>query len=300
MTQGTETIWKGVLKRDRTLRKALSDTSVVKSCDDLVNDNPLAGFDTGIAGDGSELGIDDLFASLDTGFTDDESELYETEKAVAIVFKESVDFWLSQSRRALEHALLSMGLTRDVFPTNRPLLVFGSRKTGLTRPEYHQVEVERKGWPSRLYSTKSLTSTAAAKILASSATGTSSMTDPMCFEAETVAAEVPNPLLADDRWIVVWPELESLPEMTEKEPQWGQVRRVVWCVDRDKIGPRDLLDWLSRFWQDTPIRIALFRSTSFVRKEKNEVAQSNVLPKVRRMLEKFDTIKGLPWIVVGP
>ena len=64
--------------------------------------------------------------------------------------------------------------------------------------------------------------------------------------------------------LLLWPKLESLPEMTEKGPLWKQVRRVVWCVNRKKMGPRDVIDWLSRFWQDTPIRIALFRATSFV------------------------------------
>ena len=328
MSQGTETLWKGVLKRDRALRKALSDTSVIQSCDDPVNDNTLAGFDTGIADDGSELETDDLFAGFDTGldddapqpldddpfagfnteFDDDESELYESENAVDVLFKDSVDLWLSRSHLALEHVLLAMGLTGDVFPTNRPLLIFGSHRSRLTAPEYHRVEVTRESWPRRLQATELLTSIAAAKILASSATGTSSMPDPMCFDGETVAVEVPNPLLARDRWIVLWPELKVLPEQAREETdteaalhQWGRVRRVVWCVNREQMGPRDVIDWLFRFWQDTPIRIALFRAASFVYGEKDEVAQSKVLPKVRRTLEeKFDIIKGHPWIVVEP
>ena len=293
MSQGTATLWERVLKRERGLKKALSDASVVESNDDPVNDNPLAGFDTGIADDGSELETDDLFADFDTEFDDDESEPDEAEEVVDVLFEELADLWLSRSRLALEHALLSMGLKRDVFPTNRPLLIFGSHRSRLTAPEYHRVEVTREGWPRRLHATEPLTSTDAAEILAPSHSILS------CFEGETVAVEVPNPLLARDRWIVLWPELKVLPEAAELH-QWRRVRRVVWCVNREQIGPRDVIDWLSRFWQETPIRIALFRATSFVHGEKDEVTQSKVLPKVRRTLEKFDTIKNQPWIVVGP
>ena len=239
-----------------------------------------------------ETADDGLESSVDVG-----------QKVVDVHFEKSADLWLTRSDiepkdAPLKDALRLVGLTSDVLPIKRPLLVFGSHRIGLTGPEYHRIEVERDGWPSRLYSTGRLTSTDAVKILASSETGTSSIPDSTCFEGKTVAVEVPNPLLARNRWIVLWPKLESLPVRAGE--QWGQVRRVVWCVDRDKIGPWDLLDWFSRFWQDTPIRIVLLRSTSFVRKEKDEVAQSKVLPKVRRTLEKFDVIKGHPWIVVGP
>ncbi len=315
MSQGIVALWERVLERDRALKKTLSDASVVESSDD-----PLDDFDTSIPDDGSEPETDDPFADLDLDiefdddesepdgsepdgsepetddpfadldldieFDDDESEPDEAEKIVDVLFEESADLWLSRSRLALEHALLSMGLTRDVFPTKRPLLIFGSHRSRIIAPEYHRVEVTREGWPCRLQSTELLTSTAAAKILASS------------HEGETVAVEVSNPLLARDRWIVLWPKLEVLPEVTELH-QWQQVRRVVWCVNREQIGPQDVIDWLAR-WQNTPIRIALFRVTSFLHGEQDEVAQSKVLPRVRRTLKKFDAIKSQPWTVVGP
>ena len=313
MSKDAAALWERVLERDPELQEALSSTRVVESGDDPVNDNPLAGLNTGIADDGAEPETDDPFAGFDTGFDDDalqpldddpfagfntefdddESELYEAENAVDVLFKDSADLWLSRSHLALEHALLSMGLERDVFPTNRPLLIFGSHCSSLTAPEYHRVEITREGWPRRLHATEPLTSTDAAKILASSHSMLS------CFEGETVAVEVPNSLLAHDRWIVLWPELKVLPETSELH-QWRRVRRVVWCVNREQIGPRDVIDWLSHFWKDTPIRIALFRAASFIHEEKDEVAQSKVLPKIRRTLEKFDVIKNQPWIVVGP
>ena len=322
MSQGTADLWERVLKRKRGLKKALSDASVVDSSDDL-----LAGFDTGIADDGSEPETDDPFAGLNTEFDDNdpsaglntesddddpfaglntefddddpsasfdtESERYEAENAVDILFEESADLWLSRSRLALEHVLLSMGLTRDVFPTNRPLLLFGSHRSRPIAPEYHRVEVTREGWPRRLHVTESLTSTDAAKVLASSHSILSH------FEGETIAVEVPNPLLARARWIVLWPELKVLPEAAELH-QWRRVRRVVWCVNKEQIGPRDVIDWLSHFWQDTPVRIGLFRAASLVRGEKDEGVRSKVLPKVSRALEKFNAIKNQPWIVVEP
>ena len=70
-------------------------------------------------------------------------------------------------------------------------------------------------------------------------------------------------------------------------------------VNREQIGRRDTLDWLVRFWQNTPIRIALFRAASFVDDEKDEAARSRVLSRIRRTLERFDGIKGYPWTVVG-
>ena len=306
MSQGTADIWERVLKRKRGLKKALSDASVVDSSDDPIDD-PFAGFDTAFDDDGPSAALntesddDDPFAGLNTAFDDDgpsaglntESERYEAENAVDILFEEAADLWLSRSRPALEHVLLSMGLTRDVFPTNRPLLIFGSHRSRLIAPEYHRVEVPREGWPRRLHVTESLTITDAAKVLASSHSTLSH------FEGETIAVEVPNPLLARDRWIVLWPELKVLPEAAELH-QWRRVRRVVWCVNREQIGPRDVIDWLSHFWQDTPVRIGLFRAASLVRGEKDEGVRSKVLPKVSRALEKFNAIKNQPWIVVEP
>ena len=196
----------------------------------------------------------------------------------------------------------------EIFPTNRPLLIFGSHRTEITEPEYHRVEVKREGWPSRLHSTEPLPVNTAAEILASSANGSRLTGSPPYFEGETIAVEVPNPLLAADRWIVMWPVLDSLPERVREDSttelaelnQWERVRRVVWCVDKEQIGRRDTLDWLSRFWQDTPIRIALFRAASFVDHKEDEAAQSKMLPRIRYTLEKFARIKGHPWIVVGP
>lgn len=305
-------LWKRVLVKHRGLEKEIEVFS--DSSDDQVNDepkpaaddDPLAGFNTEIDGGVTEpVTSGDPSANPNVEIADggSKSSAGAGQKVVDVHFEKSADLWLTRSDiepkdAPLKDALRLVGLTSDVLPIKRPLLVFGSHRIGLTGPEYHRIEVERDGWPSRLYSTGRLTSTDAVKILASSETGTSSIPDSTCFEGKTVAVEAPNPLLARNRWIVLWPKLESLPVRAGE--QWGQVRRVVWCVDKDKIGPWDLLDWFSRFWQDTPIRIALFRSTSFVRKEKDEVAQSKVLPKVRRTLEKFDVIKGHPWIVVGP
>lgn len=327
MSQGAAALWERVLERDLGLKEALS--SAVESGDDPVDASPLDDFDTSISDDGSEP-EDDSFADFDTEFRDDEvepadplaefdtrfdddeaklteldnvdltiriddegSEPNQAENVVDETFEESADLWLSRSHPALEHALLSMGLTRDVSPTRRPLLIFSSHRSKLAAPEYHRVEVKPEGWPRRLQSTKPLTSTAAAKILASSHSSSP------CFEGETVAVEAPNPLLTRDRWIVLWPKLEALPDPAEFQ-QRRQVRRVVWCVDREQIGPRDVIDWLSSSWPDIPIRIALFRAASFIHEEKDELAQSKVLPRVHRTLEKFNGVKSRPWIVVGP
>ena len=329
MNQGAAALWDRVLERDPKLKEALSSTYAVESGDEPVDADPLAGPNTEIADDGAEP-EDDPFASLDTEFRDDEAESTDpfaefdprfdddeatqtelddfdptiriddegaepnqAENAVDVTFEESADLWLSRSHLSLEHALLSMGLKRDVRPPNRPLLIFSSHRSKLTAPEYHRVEVAPDGWPPRLQSTEPLTSTAAAKILASSHSVSP------CFEGETVAVEVPNPLLARDRWIVLWPELKDLPDPM-KLPQWQKVRRVVWCEDSEQIGPRDVIDWLSRSWPDTPIRIALFRASSFVHDEKDAEAKLKKLSGVRRALGKFDRIKSHPWIVVGP
>lgn len=290
MNQGVADLWERILERDPELKEALSSARIVESGDDSVDADPLTGPNTEIADDGAGPETDDPFAGFDTGFDDDESELYEAENAVDVLFKDSADLWLSRSHLALEHALLSMGLKRDVFPTSRPLLIFSSHRSKLA---YHRVEVTQDGWPHRLQSTESLTNTAAAKILASSHS-----VSPY-FEGETVAVEVPNPLLVCNRWIVLWPGLKDLPDPAEFK-QWQQVRRVVWCEDREQIGPRDVIDWLSRSWSDTPIRIALFRATSFVHGEKDTEEKLKKLSGVRRALGKFDRIKSHPWIVVGP
>ena len=289
-------LWERVLAKHRELEVALSDDSEVEPCDEepTTEDDPFADFN-------SEFGDEDSEPTASDEQNDGLSEPGTPVPVVEMTFKEAANLWLSQSRRELEHALQSIEVTTgEVFPTKRPLLVFGSHRTGLTEPEYHRVKVEREGWPHRLYSTERLTSTAAAKMLASSETGTDESSDPTCFEGETVAVEVPNPLLADDRWIAIWPELKLLPELKKKSHQWERVRRVVWCVNRDQIGPQDVLNWLSRFWQDIPVRVVLFRAASFVRGEQDGLAQSKALPRVRRTLEKFNSVKGHPWIVVGP
>ena len=306
MSRSVAALWERVLERDPKLKEALSSARVVEPGGEPVDDDPFIVIDTKFRDDG-EVKSTDPFADFDTGFDDDEAVRTElddfdptieadddeakpnqAENVVDVTFEESADLWLSRSRLALEHALLSMGLTRDVFPTNRPLLVFGSHRSKLAEPEYHRVEVSQDGWPRRLQSTEPLTSTDAAKILASSHS-----------EDEIVGAEIPNPLIARGRWIVLWPELKTLPE-TAKLHQWQRVRRVVWCIDKDQIGPRDVIDWLSSSWPDIPIRIALFRAASFVHEQEDEVAQSKVLPRVHRTLEKFNGIKSHPWIVVGP
>ena len=286
MSQDAEALWGRVLERDSELKEALSNNGVVESGDDPVNDKPLVDSATGIADDGSEQETDDLL-DVDTGFDDDEAE-----EVVDVLFEELADLWLSRSDLALRHALLSMGLTR-VFPTSRPLLIFSSHRSKLAAPEYYRVEVTPDGWPRRLQFTEPLTSTAAAKILASSHSISP------CFEGETVAVAVPNSLLARDRWIVLWPELKDLPDRS-KFQQWRQVRRVVWCVNKEQIGPRDVIHWLSNSWPDIPIRIALFRAASFVHEERDTEAKLKKLSRVRRSLEKFDRIKSHPWIVVGP
>ena len=325
-------IWKRVLERHTELITALSDNSEVESCDELIGDDLFADFDPEFNVEDSEpavnddpsddQGVDDPFADSNADFDTDfdvedqapaiNDELNDALASVPVVdraFKDSADLWLTQARTGLEHALSAMGIGfSEIFPTKRPLLIFGSRQLELTMPEYHRVEVKQKGWPCRLHSTERLTVSVAAGILASSVDGSSLSENPPYFEGETVAVEVPNPLLADPRWIVMWPVLDSLPERTREDSttesaelhQWKRVRRVVWCVNREQIGRRDTLDWLAHFWQNTPIRIALFRAASFVDDEKDEAARSRVLSRIRRTLERFDGIKGYPWTVVGP
>ena len=255
-----------------------------------------------------EINIEDSALAVNDEPNDAPANAGTSVPVVDRTFEDSADLWLTQARKGLEHALSAMGIRfSEIFPTNRPLLVFGSRRTELAEPEYHRVKIKREGWPCRLHSTEPLTVNAAATILASSVDEPLTENPPY-FEGETVAVEVPNPLLAADRWIVLWPILESLPEWAREAStaestelhQWERVRRVVWCVNRKQIGPRDVLSWLSRFWRDTPIRIALFRAASFVDEKRDMTAQSRALPRVRQTLEKFDGIKGHPWIVVGP
>ena len=298
MSQDVAALWERVLERDPELKEALSSTRVVESADEPLGDDPSAGPDTEFENEEAESAdpldaFDPTIIVDDDGVDDDEAEPNQAENAVDVTFEESADLWLSRSRRALEHALLSMGLTTKVFPTNRPLLIFASRRSKLAEPEYHRVEVAPNGWPRHLQSTEPLTSTAAEILVRSSHSNSP------CFEGETVAVEVPNPLLARDRWIVLWPELKYLPDQPEL-PQGRRVRRVVWCVDKEQIGPRDVIDWLSNSWPDIPIRIALFRAASFVHDEKDTEAKLKKLSGVRRALGKFDRIKSHPWIVVGP
>ena len=319
MSQGAAALWERVLERDPELKEALSSTRVVESGDDSVDADPFADFNTDPFADldtefdDEEADPADPFADFDTKFDDEEAKQTElddfdptiiidydgaepnqAENVVDVTFEESAaDLWLSRSYLALEDALLLMGLKRkrgEVPPTKRPLLIFSSHRSKLA---YHRVEVTPDGWPRRLQSTEPLTSNAAAEILASS----HSLSP--CFEGETVAVEVPNPLLARDRWIVLWPELKDLPDPAEFQ-QWRQVHRVVWCVDKEQIGPRDVIYWLSNSWPGVPIRIALFRASSFVHDEKDTEAKLKKLSRVRRSLERFDRIKSRPWIVVGP
>lgn len=332
MSQRT-TLWKQVLERHPKLEAALSADSEEDSepavNDDPVNDrdvdDPFADFDLEFnVGDSDpfkdfnpEFDIEDPksavnddpaedpFKDFNPEFDDEQNDASANAGASVLLvdrdFEDSADLWLTQARTGLEPALSAMGIGfSEIFPTKRPLLIFGSHRTEVTEPEYHRVEVKREGWPCCLHSTERLTVNAAAEILASSADEARLTESPPYFEGETVAVEVPNPLLATDRWIVMWPILASLPEESAKLHQWERVRRVVWCVDREQIGRRDTLDWLSRFWQDTPIRIALFRAASFVDEKEDVTAQSKRLPRIRYTLEKFDRIKGHPWIVVGP
>jgi len=299
MSQDAAALWERVLERDPELKETLSSTRVVEPGDKPIGDDPSAGPDTEFENEEAEsadllAGFDPTIRVDDDGVDDDGGKPIQAENVVDVTFEESADLWLSRSHLALEHALQSMRL-RDVFPTNRPLLIFASRRSKLAEPEYHRVEVTPNGWPHHLQSTEPLTSTAATEILVRS-----SHSNSPCFEGETVAVEVPNPLLARDRWIVLWPELKMLPKAAELH-QWQQVRRVVWCEDGEQqIGPRDVIDWLSRSWPDIPIRIALFRAASFIHDEKDTEAKLKKLSGVRRALGKFDRIKSHPWIVVGP
>ena len=323
-------LWERVLEKHPELEADLSDNSEVESsdepddpADDKDMDDPFKNFNPEINSEDSapavsddpadDKDMDDPFKNFNPeinadSFSDEPNDAPASVPVVDRAFKDSADLWLTQARTGLEHALSAMGIRfSEIFPTNRPLLVFGSCRPELADPEYHRVEVKREGWPCRLHSTEPLTVNAAATILASSVDEPLTENPPY-FEGETVAVEVPNPLLAADRWIVLWPILESLPEWAREAStaestelhQWERVRRVVWCVNRKQIGPRDVLSWLSRFWRDTPIRIALFRAASFVDEKRDMTAQSRALPRVRQTLEKFDGIKGHPWIVVGP
>ena len=305
-------LWARVLARHSMLAAACSGGGAAGSGADRVVHDPVAQNDAEGDGVDREPGFGAVFAGLDSTIGSGASESPVAGGPPAPVlqrtFADTVDLWLTQSRADLEFALRSLGLTLDVFPTKRPLLVCGACQTGLTKWACHRVKVPGNGWPPYLESAERLTARAAAKILASSETEADRTADPTCFEGETVAVEIPNPLLAADRWIVIWPVLESLPERVEEEiaaacdrsRQWERVRRVVWCVSRDRIGPRDLLDWLSRYWEDKPVRVALFRTALLARNGPDRSAQSSVLRNVRRALDKFDGIEGHPWIVAGP
>ncbi len=296
MSRGS-VLWERVLARHPALSA---------DCADFVTRDPVAQNDAG--GDGAEEAaeLDALFADFDPSFDSGTSEL---SPVVEQTFADAVDLWLTASHPDLEHALRSLGLPPRVFPHKRPLLVYGSRQCGTAAPVFRRVTVPRNGWPRHIDSADALTAPDAQKILATRReTGSACSVDPACFEGRTVAVEVANSLLAADRWIVLWPVLESLPKRAEEEVgassgetrQWERVRRVVWCVSRERISPRDLIEWLSRYWEDTPLRVALFCTALLVRNEPDRSAQSTVLPKVRRALDRFDGIEGCPWILAGP
>ena len=321
-------LWQAALIRQPGLVRELKSVARARSIDDdgesseamepeaAVVDDPFAGVDDQFDDESSDVRTDDdPFADFDPEFdsaetkpgtaarrTEHSAERHVGRVPIPVVdhnFKEQADLWLTRSHTGLEHALLSLGLTRDVLPTKRPVLVFGSRREELRDPEYHGVSVCRESWPTRLRSTSRLAATDAAKILASSETVRHLMKG-TGFSGETVAVEVPNPLVAEDRWIVIWPNLAELPtrESEEHQSQWRHVRRVVWWVNKDQIGPRDTLDWLSQYWSEVPLRIVLFRATFFARDRDN--TQSKVLPRVRRALKRFESPRASPWIVVGP
>ena len=318
-------LWQEALARQPGFVRELKSTAQTRSIDDADGESseamerkaavvvdPFTGVDDRFDDESND---DDPFADFDPEFENTEKESIagaeRTECAghdvdgvprpvVEHNFEEQADLWLTRSHTSLEHALLSLGLTRDVLPTKRPVLVFGSRREELRDPEYHGVEVRGDHWPTRIHSTSRLSATDAAKILASSETVTRSMMG-VGFSGDTVAVEVPNPLVAEDRWIVIWPRLAALPTRDSIDilSQWRHVRRVVWWVNKDQIGPRDTLGWLSRDWPEVPVRVALFGATFFVHGE-GDTAQSRVLPRVRRALSKFESLRSSPWVVAGP
>ena len=325
-------LWQGVLARQPGLVLELKRAARTASIDAgdgeaseamereaaLVDDDPFAGFDDQFDDESIEVGAnDDPFADFDPRFdhADMESnacternehsvERHGAGVPISVVdlrFEESADLWLTRSHTGLEHALLSLGLTRDVLPTKRPLLIFGSRRTELRAPQYHRVAVCREGWPTGLHPTSRLAPTDAAKILASSQNASDSMMG-SGFSGDTVAVEVPNPLVAEARWIAIWPYLDALPteETGDRCPQWRNLRRVVWWVNKGQIGPRDTLDWLSRYWSEVPIRVALFGATFFLDDSRTDSPRSRILPKVRRALERFESLGARPWTVAGP
>ncbi len=310
MSQGA-VLWERVLKRHQKLGQELGAFSEASEAPQAPDDDPLAGFGTDYpaAGSADERGNaagtaesgafqasdDDPLAGFETEY-DGEAGSADDDRNVIGISAEAADLWLSQSRPDLEHALLSLGLSRDVFPTKRPLLIFGHASPDAQGAQYHSVQVNlEEGWPCAV-SAKSLRPDAAAKILVA----------PVEQNFQTVAVKVPNPLLPHNRWIVLWPQLEALPQSAQEAaelglPQKHQVRRVVWCANRAQIGRREVIRWLSDFWQDTPVRVGLFKAASFVRGEsKDEGARSKVLPKVGRALERFEENSNRPWVVVGP
>ena len=232
---------------------------------------------------------------------------------VEATFEDTVDLWLTRSRIALERALLLLGLPWAIRPTNRPLLIFGSPLSPPAEGEgrgyrCHPVEVPRGAWPTELRSGEPLDLDSAAKYLATSQTGADSPPDATSFAGKTVAVQVANPLLSPDRWIVLWPLLDSLPQPQhdaatngDRPLQWRCVRRVVWFVDPEQIAPADVVNWLDGCWPHIPVRIALLRAASIVRNERRLEARTRVLPNVHRTLhQRLDAIAGHPWTVAGP
>ena len=267
----------------------------------------------------SDTAADALFEDDDTLFDDDwESSTDDSPDVpaphVEATFEDTVDLWLTRSRIALERALLLLGLPLAIRPTNRPLLIFGSPRATPAEGESqgyrcHPVEVPRGAWPTELCGGEPLDVDSAAKCLASSQTGADSPPDATSFAGETVAVQVANPLLPPDRWIVLWPLLDSLPQPQHDNavttatdlPQWCRVRRVVWCVDPEQIAPADVVNWLDGCWPDIPVRIALLQTASIVRNERRPEDRTRVLPNVRRTLhQRLDAIAGHPWTVAGP
>ena len=326
-------LWQGALARQPGLVGELKSVAGARSVDDGEGESSEAMEPEAVVVDPSDTDrVDDHFddessdddpffadfdpefenaekpSSAGAGRTDSSAERDVDGKSIPVVehnFEEQADLWLTRSHTGLEHALLSLGLTRHVLPTKRPVLVFGSRREGLREPEYHRVTVCAERWPPRLRSTSRLASTDAAEMLASSESERDTLTGPG-FSGDTVAVEIPNPLVSVDRWIVIWPDLHELPtrasaESAERPSQWRHVhvRRVVWWVDREQIGPRDTRHWLSQYWSEVPVRVALFGATSFVRDDRDN-PQSNVLPRVRRALDKFESLRPSPWVVAGP
>ena len=200
----------------------------------------------------------------------------------------------TQSHTGLEHALLSMGLTRDVLPTNAHSWSLGLILQWLTAPNTTEWRSNQIGQTTPPSSPRTSDEHCCCENLATSVTSTSSITDLTCFEGETVAVIGSNPLLAANRWIVLMADYAS--------PFCRRAIRTWWCGKGKCAGSYGVsidkklvlgIDWLSRFWLDIPVRIATLPGDTFVWSKEctDRFAQAKVLPNVRQTLEKFDTIK---------